>query len=135
MSDAARYRDPRGTSPFSYSLHHVQIAIPPGTEDEARAYYVGNLGMTEVQKPPELAKRGGLWLRTDALEIHLGVEADHVPARKAHPGILTGYLDGLSARLSWAGHEVVWDEDFIGYRRFHTHDPFGNRLEFMSPLD
>jgi catechol 2,3-dioxygenase-like lactoylglutathione lyase family enzyme len=80
-------------------LHHVRLAIPPGTEDKARSFYVDVLGMTEVQKPPVLAARGGLWIRADKLEIHLGVEADFRPARKAHPGILVTDLDALATRL------------------------------------
>ncbi|WP_335985553.1 VOC family protein [Glycomyces sp. MUSA5-2] len=118
---------------FGYGLHHVQLAIRPESEDAARAFYVEVLGMTEVPKPPDLAKRGGLWLRTDALEIHLGVEPDLVPSKKAHPGILVADLDGLAAALEAAGHVVEWDGLFIGFRRFYAHDPFGNRLEFLSP--
>lgn len=134
MNDHAKYRDPRGASPFRYGIHHVQLAIQPAGEDTARAFYVDVLGMTEVEKPPELAKRGGLWLRTDALELHLGIDPLHVQPAKAHPGILVGDLDALAARLEAAGHAVVWDENFIGFRRFYTRDPFGNRLEFLSPL-
>jgi len=73
-------------SAFGLGLHHVQLAIPPGSEDACRAFYVDVVGMTEVLKPPELAARGGLWVRVDRLEIHLGVEQDFRPARKAHPG-------------------------------------------------
>jgi catechol 2,3-dioxygenase-like lactoylglutathione lyase family enzyme len=128
------YRDPRGASPFGYGVHHVQLAIRPSGEDTARAFYIGVLGMTEVDKPPELAKRGGLWLRTDALELHLGTDPGHIPSAKAHPGIRTTALDALAARLEAAGHPVDWDTAFIGHRRFHTRDPFGNRLEFLTPL-
>ncbi|HEY1094213.1 MAG TPA: VOC family protein [Glycomyces sp.] len=125
--------DQRDASPFGYGVHHVQLAIRPSGEDTARAFYIGVLGMTEVDKPPELAKRGGLWLRTDALELHLGTDPGHVPSAKAHPGIRTTDLDALAARLEAAGHPVDWDTAFIGYRRFHTRDPFGNRLEFLTP--
>jgi len=89
--------------------------------------------MTEVEKPPELAKRGGLWLRTDALELHLGIDAGHAPSAKAHPGILVTDLDTLADHLEAADHPIDWDTAFIGYRRFHTRDPFGNRLEFLTP--
>jgi catechol 2,3-dioxygenase-like lactoylglutathione lyase family enzyme len=120
-------------SAFGYRLHHVQLAIPPGAEDECRAFYVGVLGMTEIGKPPVLAARGGLWVRAAALEIHLGVEEDFRPARKAHPGILVTGLDDLAARLTAAGVEVAWDPHFPGHRRFYAHDNVGNRLEFLSP--
>ncbi|MCH7230213.1 glyoxalase [Glycomyces sp. L485] len=135
MADIDRYRDSRGTSAFGYGLHHVQIPVPPGSEDRCRAFYVDVLGMTEVEKPPELAKRGGLWLRTDGLEIHLGIEEGCSPSKKAHPGILAAGLDALAERLEQSGHAVEWDEDFIGFRRFHTRDPLGNRLEFMAAVD
>lgn len=120
-------------SPFGYRLHHVQLAIPAGAEDDCRAFYVDVLGMTEIGKPPVLAARGGLWVRAGALEIHLGVEEDFRPARKAHPGILVTGLDDLAARLAAAGVEVYWDPHFPGHRRFYAHDNVGNRLEFLSP--
>ncbi|MFC4337802.1 VOC family protein [Salininema proteolyticum] len=127
------YQSERGTSEFDYRLHHVQLSIPAGGEDRAREYYADVLGMTEVRKPPELEKNGGLWVRTDSLEIHLGIEPDYSPMVKAHPGIIVGDLDRLAARLEEKGCEVAWNSDFIGFRRFHTRDPFGNRLEFMMP--
>ncbi len=122
----------RGTlGRMTFGLHHVQLAIEPGSEDRCRAFYVGVLGLTEIPKPPALAGRGGLWLRAGGLELHLGVEADFRPARKAHPGILVDDLDALAARL--ADHGVEWDDGFPGHRRFYTHDCLGNRLEFLTP--
>lgn len=114
-------------------LHHVQLACPAGSEDRLRAFYRDLLGMAEVVKPPALAARGGVWFRSGSTELHLGVEADFHPARKAHPGLLSTDLDALAARLGAAGVEVHWDENLPGYRRFHTHDPVGNRLEFLAP--
>lgn len=124
---------PRVGTEQAYALHHVQLAIPPGGEDAARAFFVGVLGMTEVAKPAELATRGGLWVRADGLEIHLGVEPGFRPARKAHPGIRVADLDRLAAALTGRGVEVKWDDAFPGHRRFYTDDPHGNRLEFISP--
>lgn len=113
-------------------LHHVQLAIPPGGEDDCRGFWGGLLGLAEVSKPPALAARGGCWFRGGGLEVHLGVERDPVPARKAHPGILVTGLDALAARLAAGGVEVTWDGEFPGYRRFYAADPFGNRLEFLE---
>lgn len=118
---------------MTFGLHHVQLAIEPGSEDRCRAFYAGVLGMTEIPKPPALADRGGLWLRSGGLELHLGVEAGFRPARKAHPGILAPDLDALADRLAEHGAAVEWDDGFPGHRRFYTHDPLGNRLEFLSP--
>lgn len=118
---------------LGFGLHHVQISMPPGEEDASRAFYVDVLGFVEIPKPPVLAARGGLWVRADSVEIHLGVEEDFAPQRKAHPGILVRELDALAERVTAAGYEIIWDENFPGYRRFHTHDHNGNRLEFLTP--
>jgi catechol 2,3-dioxygenase-like lactoylglutathione lyase family enzyme len=114
-------------------LHHMQLAMPPGQEEAARAFFAGVLGMTEVPKPPVLAGRGGAWFRSGGVELHLGVEDDFRPARKGHPGILVRDLDAVADRLRAQGHDVVPDGDFPGFRRFYAHDPFGNRLEFLQP--
>ena len=126
---------PDHKSPFTYGLHHVQLAIAPGSEDACRTFYVDILGMTEIEKPPVLAARGGLWVRADALEIHLGVEQDFRPARKAHPGIRVEDLDGLAKRLTDNGVEVTWDDNFPGHRGFYASDNLGNRLEFLQRHD
>ncbi len=114
-------------------LHHVQLAIPPSGEDRCREFWVGVLGMEELEKPPVLAARGGCWFRSGWLEVHLGVEQEFAPARKAHPGILVEDLRALAAALEAGGGEVTWDPAFPGHDRFYAHDPFGNRLEFMEP--
>ena len=120
-------------SGWSFGLHHVLLAIPAGSEDALRAFYVGVLGMTEVAKPPALAARGGLWVRADRLELHLGVEADFRPAKKAHPGIRVRDLDALARNLEANGVAVERDESlFPGHRRCYAADPVGNRLEFIE---
>ena len=124
-------------------LHHVQVACPAGGEDAARRFYALGLGMTEVDKPAELALRGGAWFRSyDAdgavtAEIHVGVEDPFVPARKAHPALLLPGVDDLEvtgARLVSLGFEVDWRErsSFPGYLRFHVSDGAGNRVEVMA---
>ncbi|MDH6705236.1 catechol 2,3-dioxygenase-like lactoylglutathione lyase family enzyme [Kitasatospora sp. MAA19] len=123
------------TSGFSFErLHHVQLDIPAGAEDRCRAFWAGVLGMAELEKPPVLAARGGCWFRGGGVEVHLGVTPDFRPARKGHPGIQVGSLDALAERLTAHGHEVVWDDDLPGHRRFHAADNLGNRLEFLEPL-
>lgn len=100
-----------------------------------REFYAGALGLGEVVKPPALAARGGVWFRGQGIEIHIGVERDFRPARKAHPGIQVDDLDALAARLRRAGHHVRHDTDLPGHRRFYVDDPAGNRLEFLAPLE
>jgi catechol 2,3-dioxygenase-like lactoylglutathione lyase family enzyme len=114
-------------------LDHVQVAIPSGGEDAARAFYGGLLEMTELAKPPVLAARGGCWFQSGLAVLHLGVEQPFTPARKAHPALLVTELDALHERLSGAGYECVRaDGEIAGVRRFHTGDPFGNRIEFQQ---
>jgi catechol 2,3-dioxygenase-like lactoylglutathione lyase family enzyme len=115
-------------------IHHVQIACPPGSEPALRTFYSGLLGLNEVAKPAALAPRGGCWFAGFGIELHLGVEADFRPARKAHPGLLWPDLDALAQRLADAGYPVRWapDGELPGMRRFHTEDPHGNRLEFLT---
>ncbi len=115
-------------------FHHVQLAIPPGGEDEGRRFYGEAVGLDEVEKPEPLRSRGGCWFRSrdGSVEVHLGVEADFRPARKAHPAILVAGLEELRARLDAAGAEVRVDVQLESHRRFHAFDPFGNRLEFLE---
>jgi catechol 2,3-dioxygenase-like lactoylglutathione lyase family enzyme len=114
------------------AIEHVQLAMPPGGEGDARAFYRGLLDIPEVPKPPELAKRGGVWFESGVLKIHLGVEADFRPARKAHPALLVGDLRALVERLREAGVEVR-DEPMEGHYRVYVADPFGNRIELLEP--
>ncbi|MGW9431537.1 glyoxalase [Streptomyces decoyicus] len=115
-------------------LHHVQLAIPPGTEELCRDFWGGVLGMTELKKPPALAARGGCWFRGGDLEVHLGVEEDFRPNRKTHPGILVTSLQALATRLEDHGVSVTWDDNFPGHNRFYAFDRLGNRLEFLEPV-
>ena len=115
-------------------VDHVQLAMPAGREDEARAFYRDLLGLPETPKPPHLAKRGGCWFESPTVKIHLGVEQDFRPARKAHPALLVQDLPALVKALRAADVELVDDEPLEGYDRIYAYDPFGNRLELMEPL-
>ncbi len=113
-------------------IEHVQLAMPPGGEPRAREFYGGILGIPEVPKPPELAKRGGVWFERPPLKVHLGVESDFRAARKAHPGLLVEGLAELVSRLRATGYAVKDDEPLEGFFRVYVSDPFGNRLELME---
>lgn len=115
------------------ALDHVQLAMPAGGEDQARSFYAGLLGMEELPKPPSLQASGGIWFRSGSVELHLGIEADFQPARKAHPGLRVDDIERLASRFHEAGYEVSWDERYPGIRRFYVQDPFGNRVEILQP--
>jgi catechol 2,3-dioxygenase-like lactoylglutathione lyase family enzyme len=114
------------------ALDHVQLAMPAGEEALARRFYVGVLGFDEFPRPGERLSSSGLWLRGGPVELHLGVEADFQPARKAHPGLRVDDIDALALRCVSAGHPVAWDDRFPGRRRFYVADPFGNRIEILQ---
>jgi catechol 2,3-dioxygenase-like lactoylglutathione lyase family enzyme len=106
--------------------------MPAGGEDAARQFYNGILGIGETLKPPHLAKRGGCWFERDDLKIHIGVEADFRPARKAHVALLVTGLAELREILEACGYTLKDDEPLAGYRRIYVDDPFGNRIELME---
>jgi catechol 2,3-dioxygenase-like lactoylglutathione lyase family enzyme len=117
------------------AIDHVQIAMPAGEEAKARAFYIELLGFTELPKPPELAKRGGAWFQSGNVQLHLGVEADFRPARKAHPAFIVDDLDALIASVQVAGYETDASQPPLdGYKRAHVFDPFGNRIELLEKL-
>jgi catechol 2,3-dioxygenase-like lactoylglutathione lyase family enzyme len=105
----------------------VQVAAPPGCEADARAFYGDLLGLTEVAKPEPLRGRGGVWFE----QLHVGVEQDFAPARKAHPALRVDDIDAVADRLAAAGERVEWDEALPDVRRFYTADPWGNRVEIL----
>jgi catechol 2,3-dioxygenase-like lactoylglutathione lyase family enzyme len=117
----------------SLSLDHLQLAMPHGREAEARAFYGEILGLKELTKPPNLAVRGGVWFALGSQQLHLGVEQDFRPAKKAHPAFLADNLEDLRGRLQGNGFKPYEDEPLAGYDRFYVADPFGNRLEFLRP--
>lgn len=114
-------------------IDHVQLAIPAGGEDKARAFFVDLLGMREVPKPANLSP-SGCWFECGALHLHIGVDHDFRPATKAHPALLVDDLGALREKLEAAGCETRDDEPIEGYQRFFTSDPFGNRIELMQKV-
>ena len=113
-------------------INHVQLAMPRGLEDEARRFYGGVLGLREIPKPAALAARGGAWFELGDAQLHLGVDPEFRPAKKAHVAFDVEDLDSLSARCQDAGYALRRDDQIPGQRRFFVEDPFGNRLEVVE---
>jgi catechol 2,3-dioxygenase-like lactoylglutathione lyase family enzyme len=134
-SEIAKRDQESGGGPMTHSFYgidHVQLAAPPGCEEEARRFFGQILGMEEIPKPEALRKRGGVWFRCGAQQIHIGVEENLVPAKKAHPAFHVKDLQALKAQLAKHGIPVRDDELLPGADRFYVEDPFGNRLEFLE---
>lgn len=115
------------------AIEHVQLAMPPGGEEQAREFYRDLLGIPEIEKPRRLAVRGGCWFEDGDLKIHVGVDQEFRPAKKAHPGLLVDQLRAMVSKLSLAGYSVREDDAMPGFRRAYVDDPFGNRIELMEP--
>jgi catechol 2,3-dioxygenase-like lactoylglutathione lyase family enzyme len=115
------------------ALDHVQLAMPPGEEGRATVFYESLLGIPRVPKPEHLAARGGCWFEAGAVRIHLGVEPDFRPARKAHPALAVDGLDRLVEALATAGVAVQSAPPLEGRRHVYVDDPFGNRIELIEP--
>jgi len=113
------------------AIDHIQLAMPVGGEDLARTFYAGIFELQEKPKPPELAVRGGVWFENDAVKIHLGVEPDFRPARKAHPALVVRDIQSLIDRLRSAGYDVR-DDELARYQRAYVSDPFHNRIELIA---
>ena len=113
-------------------IDHVQLAAPAGSEALARKFFGDVLGMQEIQKPEPLRMRGGIWFACGNQQLHIGIELDFEPARKAHPAIQVADVPALQRRLKTAGFDVIPDGNLPGVARFYTHDPFGNRIEFIE---
>ncbi|MHC8515056.1 VOC family protein [Sporosarcina sp. ITBMC105] len=117
---------------FLTGIDHIQIAAPPNAEEQARQFYGKLLGMEEIPKPENLAARGGCWFQCGTQGVHIGIQADFSPAKKAHPGFTVNALPALKSRLEQAGYTISEEPPIDGRTRFFTHDPFGNRIEFLA---
>ena len=116
-------------------LDHIQLAMPAGEEDRARAFYGALLGFEELDKPAPLAARGGCWFQGPGVGLHLGVETPFSPARKAHPAFIVADLEAARQHLAAAGVAITPDDTLPHLRRFYAADPFGNRIEFIQAGD
>ncbi|MGA9278566.1 glyoxalase [Ilumatobacter sp.] len=118
-----------GASARWVAIDHVQVAIPIGGEDEARRFYAGLLGLSEVPKPAVMAARGGAWFESGVVRVHVGAEDAFVPARKAHPGLT---MNGLAEFIGSSGLDATWNTEIPDIVRCHVFDPFGNRIELID---
>ncbi len=116
-------------------LDHIQLAMPRGGEERAREYFSGVLGITEEEKPFPLSERGGCWFRKGSVILHVGVDNEFAPQKKAHPAFVVHDIRGLEKKLRDKGYPVEWDEALADRTRFYSDDPFGNRIEFLRDGD
>ncbi len=118
---------------FLTGIDHIQIAAPPGCEPEARYFFGSLLGLQEIEKPEPLRSRGGCWFKIGDRQLHIGVDHNFRPAKKAHPAFSVQHIERLFEEVSQAGIRCAWDDALGGVKRFYADDPWGNRLEFTEP--
>lgn len=118
--------------PHIAGLDHVQVAIPPGADDAARAFYGGVLGLPEIPKPAPLNASGGVWFVTGSTQLHIGGQAGFVPAKKAHPAFIVEDFDAYCTLLRERAVRVREEPQVAGRRRAGIEDPFGNRIELIE---
>ena len=116
-------------------IDHVQLAAPPNSESEARHFFGTVLGLTEVEKPESLKKRGGVWFEFGSYQLHIGVEPAFSPAKKAHPGFHVKNLPAFKDHLASFGISFIEDQNILGVERIYVDDPFGNRMEFLEKVN
>ncbi|ADF40650.1 VOC family protein [Priestia megaterium] len=116
-------------------IDHVQLAAPPNSESEARHFFGTVLGLTEVEKPESLKKRGGVWFEFGSYQLHIGVEPAFSPAKKAHPGFHVKNLPAFKDHLASFGISFIEDKNITGVERIYVDDPFGNRMEFLEKVN
>lgn len=115
-------------------IDHIQLAIPENSEPICRSFWINILGFEELEKPEVLHNRGGAWFRYGNVEVHLGVEKNFHPAKKAHPAFAVTDIEAVAKALKTSNHKVLWDTTIANRRRFFTADPVGNRIEFLQNL-
>ncbi len=117
-------------------IHHVQITVPAKAEEAARDFYCGVLGLVAFDKPDSLKARGGFWVRVGDRELHVSREEGvDRGATKAHVAYQVNNLEVWRDKLISAGATIGESVPIPGYNRFECRDPFGNRMEFIQPLD
>lgn len=114
------------------AIDHIQLAAPKGSEEEARAFFTGILGLEEIEKPPLLRKRGGVWFKFGHYQIHIGIEEPFIPAKKAHPAFRIKDIEALKSHLRDNDYPFVADDNLPGANRIYVDDPFGNRMEMLE---
>lgn len=116
-------------------IDHVQIAAPKGSEDEARNFFIDVIGMKEIPKPSNLAKKGGVWFKCGNHQLHIGIQEDFFPAKKAHPAFHVENIEDLRNKIQKSGFVTDPGDTLEGANRFYVNDPFGNRIEFIKWSD
>ena len=116
-------------------LHHAQITIPKGAEEEGKHFYCNILQLKEIEKPISLQGRGGFWLQVGHQEVHVGTEDgfDRLTT-KAHLAYEVEDICYWRRVLTENNIDILSPVSIPNFERFEFRDPFGNRVEMIKEI-
>ena len=116
-------------------IHHIQIFVPPETDEACQHFYKDILGLEEIEKPAPWRKNGGAWYRCGANQLHLSRlrhPEDNLNSQR-HVCYMVADLDEAERTMREAGVEIVPDDrPFDQWTRFYVRDPGGNYIEIAQ---
>ena len=116
-------------------VHHIQIFVPPETDEACKHFYSQVLGLEEIEKPEAWRKNGGAWFRYGPNQLHLSRmrhPEDNLGSQR-HVCYMVADLDEAEKVMRQAGVEIIPDDrPFDQWRRFYARDPGGNLLEIAQ---
>jgi catechol 2,3-dioxygenase-like lactoylglutathione lyase family enzyme len=116
-------------------LHHAQITIPKGTEEDGKKFYCGFLGLPEIEKPESLKGRGGFWIEVGDRNVHIGTEDGFDRLKtKAHLAYQVENISYWKNMFEENSIDIIEGVPIPGFERFEFRDPFGNRVEMIQDL-
>jgi|GEM_PF-403122 len=111
------------------SIDHLHLTAPQGADDQAREFYGGLLGLNEIDTPPALQARGGVWFECDGVHLHVGPDERSASYFASFQVISVA---SLKEALENANVRVEEETSTEGVERLYCRDPFGNQLEFIQ---
>ena len=114
-------------------IHHAQITIEPGGEEQARFFYGTLLQLPEVEKPENLRARGGMWFDIGTQQLHVGIQSEsHRANSRAHIAYQVEVLAPVIERLEEHGFTIKRGVMVGTFERVECRDPYCNRVELLA---
>jgi catechol 2,3-dioxygenase-like lactoylglutathione lyase family enzyme len=113
-------------------VNHAQVNVSLAQLPAAREFYLGFMGMKEIDRPP-VFKSEGFWFHAGDFETHIGVEEGvERGATRAHQAYEVDDVIAWRKKIVQAGLPIKDQPKIPGFERFHFRDPFGNNIELIQ---